>query len=86
MESLIKFSGIRILSSEHLTGADKRALVGTIIEKVVCHKEGSDVYFKPGLFGESDLDEASRSTFQTTCVVCRIEIAKESWRVGIGNR
>ena len=40
------------LSSPFVTEAEKRALVGRVVEKVVCQKGGADVVFLPGLFGE----------------------------------
>ncbi len=38
------------LESSNLSGAEKRDMAGRIIEKVVCQKEGADVYLKPELF------------------------------------
>ncbi len=40
------------LTSPYITEAEKRALVGRVVEKVVCQKDGADVVFMPGLFGE----------------------------------
>jgi len=40
------------LTSSNIPAAEKRALVGRVVEKVVCQKEGADVIFMPGLFGE----------------------------------
>ncbi len=58
-----------VLQGDNVTGAEKRGLIGTIVERVVCNKEGADVYFVPGLFGETAGDEdGCRSTFQTTCI------------------
>jgi hypothetical protein len=58
---------VTVLRSEHVAGAEKRALVGTVIEKVVCNKEGGDVYFLPQTFTELQSQDG-RSTFQTTCI------------------
>jgi hypothetical protein len=38
-----------------------------VIEKVVCNKEGGDVYFLPQTFTELQSQDG-RSTFQTTCI------------------
>ena len=38
------------LTSEDITGPEKRLLLGTIVEKVIPHKEGADVFFAPGVF------------------------------------
>ncbi len=59
---------LTVLNSKSIDGAEKRALVGAVVEKIVCHKEGGDVYFLPGIFGEPGQEGASRSTFQTTCI------------------
>jgi hypothetical protein len=59
---------LRVLTTESVSGATKRAAVGIVIDKVVCNKQGGDVYFIPGIFGESGDSYLSRSTFQTTCI------------------
>lgn len=61
------------LTSEDVTGPEKRLLLGTIVEKVVPHKEGADVFFAPGVFQEAEGKEGSVSeesihTFHTTCI------------------
>lgn len=40
------------LTSSNITEAEKRSLVGQVIEKVTCRKDGADVTFVSGLFGE----------------------------------
>jgi hypothetical protein len=60
---------VEVLNSEIVTGAEKRGLVGRVIERIVCHKEGGDVYFAPGVFGRTEGENGSRSTFQTTWFV-----------------
>ena len=40
------------LTSPFVTQAEKRALVGRVVEKVVCRKDGADIVFLPGLHGE----------------------------------
>jgi hypothetical protein len=49
------------LTSEHVTGAEKRDLLGSIVDRVVCRKDGADVHFLPGLF-----DQLGRETVQMT--------------------
>jgi hypothetical protein len=56
------------LSSDALSGAEKRALVGTVLDKVVCNKEGADIYFLPGVFGETGEEVGGVSSFHTTCI------------------
>ena len=61
------------LTSEDVTGPEKRLLLGTIVEKVVPHKEGADVFFAPGVFQEAEgkegpVSEESLHTFHTTCI------------------
>lgn len=51
----------------------KRLLLGTIVEKVVPHKEGADVFFAPGVFQEAEgkeksVSEESLHIFHTTCI------------------
>ncbi len=66
------------LTSEDVTGPEKRLLLGTIVEKVVPHKEGADVFFAPGVFQEAEgkegpVSEESLHTFHTTCMVCEVQ-------------
>lgn len=61
------------LTSEDVTGPEKRLLLGTIVEKVVPNKEGADVFFAPGVFQEAEgkegpVSEESTHTFHTTCI------------------
>jgi hypothetical protein len=49
-----------VLTSDDVSGSEKRDLVGTIIEKVVCRKGGADVYFLPGVVDEDTLHSMSR--------------------------
>ncbi len=44
----------RVLSDPDVSGLDKRNLLGTIVRKVVCRKDGVNVTFLPGVFGEAD--------------------------------
>ena len=62
------------LTDEDVTGPEKRMLLGTIVKKVIPHKEGADVFFAPSIFqdagGEEGFDSAgSLHTFHTTCTV-----------------
>lgn len=53
-----------VLTSEDVSGAEKRDLLGTIIEKVVCQKGGADIYFLPGVVGDDTLHCMSRQKAQ----------------------
>ena len=64
---------VTALTDEDVTGPEKRMLLGTIVEKVIPHKEGADVFFAPSIFqeagGEDGVDSAeSLHTFHTTCM------------------
>ncbi len=64
---------VRALTSEYTTGQEKRVLLGTVVEKVVPHKEGADVVFvqsvSNSLLGANDIGSGgSRDTFHTTCI------------------
>ncbi|MGI4791187.1 MAG: recombinase family protein [Janthinobacterium lividum] len=56
-----------VMTSSHATDAEKRALVGRVIEKVTCQKDGADVMFVSGLFGEvcDNTIQVEHPTFQT---------------------
>ena len=62
----------RVLTSDEVPGVEKRDLLATIVEKVVCHKEGADVVFLPGVFGPLGEENGSQSTtipsLYTTCI------------------
>lgn len=66
------------LTDEDVTGPEKRLLLGTIVDKVIPHKEGADVYFAPSIFqgaeGEDGTDsDGSLHTFHTTCMGMRTQ-------------
>ena len=73
---------VTALTDDAVTGAEKRRLLGTVVEKVIPHKEGADVVFAPGILapgilrqlgGEDDAAwEGARDTFHTTCMVCKV--------------
>ncbi len=59
----------RVLTDESVPGATKRQILGTVVQKVICGKEGAKVVFVPGLFGEdAEHEEGSRRTCYTTCI------------------
>ena len=59
----------RVLTDPEVAGAKKRQILGMIVQKVVCGKEGARVVFLPGLFGEEgDAEGGSRRTPYTTCM------------------
>lgn len=43
------FDAARVLSSDAIPGRDKRDLIGKLIKRVVCHPEGADIYYLPGV-------------------------------------
>ena len=59
----------RVLTDPAVEGARKRQILGTIVQRVVCKKDGAQVAFVPGLFmDEGDNLESSRRTCYTTCI------------------
>ena len=45
-----------VLSSPDVAGAEKRKILGSVVEKVVCQKQGAMVYFLPGVIGAEQED------------------------------
>ena len=45
-----------VLSSESIEGRDKRDVIGKTIDHLVCHPDGANIYFLPGIknFGVTD--------------------------------
>jgi len=60
----------RVLTSPDVAGHVKRDLLLTLIEKVVCQKDGAEVVFLPGVFGKAGEAE---STLYTTCIGIRTQ-------------
>ncbi len=61
------------MTDEDVTEPEKRLLLGTIIDKVIPHKEGADVYFAPSIFQGAEGEDGRNSTgslhtFHTTCI------------------
>lgn len=48
------------ITSEHVTGFEKRDLLARIVEKVICRPDGATVVYSPGLFGEDTVHGTSR--------------------------
>lgn len=61
-----------VLSNPEVAGVTKRDILMELVDKVVCHKEGADVVFVPGLF-ESDGNKHRASNFYTTCMGMRTQ-------------
>lgn len=64
---------MRALTSEHTTGQEKRVLLGTVVDKVIAHKEGADVIFAQSIMnslgsGNDTGSGRSLDTFHTTCI------------------
>ncbi len=60
----------RVLTSEGVEGHVKRDLLLTLVEKVICHKDGAEVVFLPGVFGDAGEGDGV-STLYTTCIGIR---------------
>lgn len=70
----------RVLNSPDIEGYVKRDLLLTVIEKVICQKDGAEVVFRPGVFGEAlntgaktDQEEEGFPTLYTTCMGIRTQ-------------
>ena len=75
----------RVLMGDEVPGVEKRDLLATIVDKVVCHKEGADVVFLPSVFGPLGKGNQSQSTtistLYTTCMVCQVRSSICLWGV-----
>ena len=65
------------LTNEDVTGLEKCLLLGTIVDRVIPHKEGAYVFFAPGIFRDAEGADGRNSTgslhtFHTNCMVCRV--------------
>jgi site-specific DNA recombinase len=62
----------RVLNSPDVEGHVKRDLLLTVIDKVICQKDGAEVVFRPGVFGENAETETDKEagvpTLYTTCM------------------
>ena len=56
----------RVLTSAAIEDHTKRDLLLTVIDRVICKKDGAEVIFLPGIFGETR--EAAEPTLYTTCI------------------
>ena len=63
------------LTSEELEGVEKRDLIGRVLDKVICHKEGAEIVFAPGVFGTDVSD-----TLQTSLIVSSKRVGQRSIR------
>lgn len=50
------------LTSEYLEGVEKRNLIGRVVDRVICHKDGAEVVFSSGVFG-ADITDTLQSIF-----------------------
>ncbi len=46
----------QVMTAESVPPETKRRMMGFVIDHVVCQKEGADIYFLPGVFGENATD------------------------------
>ncbi len=56
-----------VLLFDTVPGREKHDTVMQVVQKVVCRKEGAEVVFVPGLFGENE-DDPQKSIVHTTCI------------------
>ena len=56
---------LEALTSEELEGVEKRNLVGRVVDKVICHKDGAEVVFAPGVFG-ADIQDTLQTALTTS--------------------
>ena len=53
------------LTSAELEGVEKRNLIGQVVDRVICHKEGAEVVFAPGVFG-TDVSDTLQTSFMAS--------------------
>lgn len=53
------------LTSEDLEGVEKRNLIGRVVDRVICHKDGAEVVFSSGIFGV-DITDTLQSIFKVS--------------------
>jgi hypothetical protein len=58
----------KVLSDPNVSDLDKRNLLGTIVQKFICSKEGAEVVFLPGIFGDAGKQAGANDIFYTTCI------------------
>lgn len=61
----------RVLTSPNVENTVKRQVLGAIVQRVVCRKDGARVVFLPGVFGEGAGQEEKQDTNYTTCMGIR---------------
>ncbi len=68
---------LKVLTADEITGSEKHDAAMQIVNRVVCRKDGAEVVFMPGLFGENQAipggSEAGESIVQTTCIGMRTQ-------------
>jgi hypothetical protein len=72
------------LTDENVTGPEKRDLLLPIVDKVICHKDGVEVIFAPGLFSPNAEDGTGSDgelIDYTTCIVCKVQDGKDHWEL-----
>ena len=67
----------RVLNSPAIEGHIKRDLLLTVIDRVICQKDGAEVVFLPGVFGEAgeqkEAEQKAEPTLYTTCIGIRTQ-------------
>ena len=54
----------KVLESPCLTGAEKNDVICRAAARVICQKDGADMVYHPGLFGESPLKSIETELMQ----------------------
>jgi len=49
-------------TAEELEGVGRRNLLGRVVDKMICHKDGAGVVFAPGVFG-ADAQDTLQTAF-----------------------
>jgi len=52
----------------NVAGLNKRNLIGTVVQKVICQKDGVEVKLVPGILGDAGNSSGNHDTFYTTCI------------------
>jgi len=58
----------RVLTDPDVPGVTKRDILMSLVDKVVCRKDGVDIHFLPGLFDGEAGEKGAISNCYTTCI------------------
>jgi len=69
-----------VLSAPDVPGETKRAIVGMVVERVVCQRDGAEVYFQPG-FAPAVLPDAGEAGRGVESLLDTLQTSEEMWYI-----